>query len=114
MAGNILKSGVYMVSYADYPPTALAANKVDAELDAAPSAALASVPGAKLTGVTKVTLDGNPGREFTADAEVHGRIKGRIYLVKNRLYQLVAGGSPEKVSDQDVQKFFDSFKLTAN
>jgi hypothetical protein len=36
----------------------------------------------------------------------------RTILVKPRFYELMAGGAPDKVSDKDVQAFFDSFKLT--
>ena len=70
-------------------------------------------PAAKLTSEEKVSLDGNPGRSFSADAGANGRLKARIYLVKNRLYQVFVGGSQDKVSDADAQKFLDSFKLTA-
>ncbi len=82
-------------------------------MDASVVGEVGSVPGGKLTDQKKVTIDGNPGRDVTADAGANGRMKARVLLVKNRIYQLVVGGSPDAFSDKDIQKMFDSFKLTA-
>jgi hypothetical protein len=61
-----------------------------------------------------IKLDGNLGMEFAASGKLNGRdayLKGRLYLVDNRLYQVVAFGDEGKVSQSDVDRFMGSFKL---
>jgi hypothetical protein len=59
---------------------------------------------AKVLSQTNVTLEGNPGREL--QVELLGGLKAtaRLYLAKQRLYVLTAGGPK-------ASKFLDSFKL---
>jgi hypothetical protein len=99
------KNVEYTVVFADHAPQEVAAG-ADAVLDAARDA-LAGF-GGKATGETKIKLAGTnyPGRAFTADAP-QGKAQCRLFLVKNRLYQLTAIGKPE-----DAKTFFDSFKVT--
>jgi hypothetical protein len=41
-----------------------------------------------------------------------GVVRGRIYLVGSRLYQLYAMGAPALVNDPRTAEFFDSFKVS--
>jgi hypothetical protein len=41
------------------------------------------------------------------------RLAARIYVVDDRLYQIVAMGSAEDLPDNEVETFFTSFHLTA-
>src|SRR5262249_21190610 len=66
--------------------------------------------GAKITSESKIEIEGYPGREWTLDIPGQGSMKWRAFLVKNRLYQLIAGGDPKKASSKDVHAFFDSFQ----
>jgi hypothetical protein len=36
----------------------------------------------------------------------------RVFLVEQRLYQVVVFGAPEVVTSKEADKFFDSFKVT--
>ncbi len=104
-------SGAFVVSYNDIPPQGPALAD-DARFDGARAGMLANIPGAKLVSETKLTVEGFPAREWVVGMPM-GQAKFRAILAKKRIYQLIAGGSPDKVSDKDVQAFFDSFKLTA-
>ncbi|MGH7171603.1 MAG: hypothetical protein ACRELG_15105, partial [Gemmataceae bacterium] len=104
-------AGIFLTSYNDYPVAILAAG-TDKLFAGAKVGATAFVPGAKIIGESKIKVEGHPGREWTMDVPGQGGLKMRVFLVKNRLYQLVAGGNPKKVAQKDIQAFFDSFKLT--
>ena len=60
-----------------------------------------------------VTLDGYDGKEFKfRDANGLGMIyKGRIYLVKQHVYMLLAVARTEADLSQGADKFFNSFQL---
>ena len=76
-------------------------------LDTIPQQTKTGIRGAKLPSeIKKIALGGNPGREFTLEVPGKGVFLCRLYVVKNRLYQLtVMNSSP------GLQRFFDSFKL---
>ncbi len=109
----------YFASYADYPEDYVAKNDPQQMLDGAQSGAIGNVKG-ELVSDSKIELDGNPGREFEFDfPKVGGPIPGgggkaRVYLVKNRLYQLQVLGKKEQVDDPSADRYLDSFKLTAS
>lgn len=100
-----LKSVVYSVSYADYPE---ALGKLD------PEQILGGVrDGMKGTdGSTKKDdrrdLDGVIGREVVIEAEKN-QIRGRLFLSKRRLYQVLVSGSKKNIVDKDADAFFSSF-----
>ena len=59
------------------------------------------------------TFEGSTGREFeVATSKPKGYISGRVIVIKNRFYQMFAAGSTARLSNSDVQKFLNSFKLT--
>jgi len=99
--------GALMVLYNDYPP-ALLAGGAKLLLDGAVKGV--STKG-KLMSDKAITVEGNPGREIRIDV-ASVPLTMRVFLVKNRMYQLMVTGKPEVVSAQDTQKFFDSFKLS--
>jgi hypothetical protein len=104
-------AGAFITMYSDYPAVVIAAG-TDKLFDGAKvGAAAGSGKGAKITSESKITFEGHPGREWIIDVPGQGVLKAHIFLVKNRLYQLIAGGEPTKVPQKDVQAFFDSFKL---
>jgi hypothetical protein len=53
-------------------------------------------------------LDGVVGREMVIEAE-RNQIRGRIFLSKRRLYQLLVSGAKKNISDKDAEAFFSSF-----
>jgi hypothetical protein len=99
----------FVVMYNDYPPAVMKGGS-DALLDGAKLGVTMTLPAAKVNGESKITLDGNPGRELTISIPGRGALKARIFLVKNRLYQMLFTG-PKPVDAKDQKAFFDSFRL---
>jgi serine/threonine protein kinase len=102
--------GSYAVVYAEYP--GLTFGQGDRALDAARDGGLAPIK-ARLTGEKKIKLGTFPGREIDADLPGQRglRLRFRLYLVEQRLYQLLAIGGAEFCAGPDVQQFLDSFRL---
>ena len=101
---------VFLVGWVDYDPSFNFNRKAEIEMNRDNF-----VRGLKATLLTSrhLTIDGYPALEFTAETE--GRIfTSRVYLVGRRPYQLVIG-SPKGVDDSvNVNRFFNSFKVTPN
>ena len=104
----------YFVSYCDYPPETMAHGDLEKMLDGSRDGALSNVKG-ELVSETKITLEGNPGRELVMEtADESGRratIKGRLFMVKNRLYQVMVVAPRSQAADKEVDQFIQSFKL---
>jgi hypothetical protein len=64
---------------------------------------------------TKVTQAGLEGREFRAVTTDGVLLRVRLFLVKRRLYQLIAAmpSKSEKGLEKQTLKFLDSFQLLA-
>jgi hypothetical protein len=66
----------------------------------------------KVTKEEGIEVAGHKGWAFEMDAQKpKGHVAGRVFIVKNRLYQLLVVGPDVSGSSADVKKFFDSFKL---
>jgi hypothetical protein len=97
---------VFSVSYADFPP-GMARSK--GLLDKMPKGVVDGIKG-RLLRSSKISHRGYPGREFQASSE-SGLYTSRLYLVNDRLYQLVVVAVPEMVSSEQVDRFLNSFDL---
>jgi hypothetical protein len=100
---------IYLVGWGEY--AASVKIETQAELEANRDNFIKELPGMKLLGTQKITLDGRPGIEFTGDSE-RASVVSRVYVVGHRVFQLavmVFKGMDEKVN---VNKFFDSFAFT--
>jgi hypothetical protein len=75
-------------------------------LDDAPDA-FAKGANAQLTQSQNIILDGNPGKEFEFTSTEGFSGKGRVYLVEQRLFLVVAIAA----QTQNIQRFLDSFRL---
>jgi hypothetical protein len=104
-------AGAFIVMYTDCPPAVMAAG-ADKIFEDAKGRIAGSGKGTKITNESKIKIEDHPGREWTIDIPGQGLLKDRIFLVKNRLCQLIASGSPDKMPAKDIQAFFDSFRLT--
>ncbi len=99
---------IFMVGYGDYAPSVRLdpQKELEANRDNFNKALQA-----RLLQSTNITMDGRAGLEFTSEtAQVS--LKSRVFLVKNRVFQmasLVYKGSDES---KNVEKFFDSFAFT--
>jgi len=97
----------YLVTYYDVPEVAKATpEQVKELLDGTPDA-FAKGGNANLTRSQNIILDGNPGREFEFTSTEGFSGKGRVYLVQQRLF-LVVAIAPQT---QSIQRFLESFRL---
>lgn len=101
--------GFYLAGWVDYAPTFKF--DVQAEINANRDNFLKGI-NARLLTEKKITLDGNPGIEVTAESNDIKFITTRIYIVGSRPYQLMARTNL-KEEQGNIDKFLASFKLTA-
>ncbi|HEY9295124.1 MAG TPA: hypothetical protein VIQ31_01890 [Phormidium sp.] len=100
-------NSAFLVHYSDIPDMEkLSKEEVTQLLDAAPND-FAQGANAKLITTKSVSLNGHPGKEFEFTVSEGVKGKGRVYLVKQRLY-IVVGMTTQP---DNVQKFLDSFRL---
>lgn len=105
------KDIAYMVGYSDYPDTVVQKTNPDAILEGARNGAVANVQG-KLLNELIISLNGYPGRELKIEpAGGKGTIKAKIFIVGNRLYQVMVVTPKEKAFSKNVRRFLDSFKF---
>ncbi|MFB2881379.1 hypothetical protein [Floridanema aerugineum] len=100
-------NAAFLIHYSDIPNIEKLSKEAIAKLlDSAPND-FAEGANAKLTKAKDVSLDGYPGKEFEfiVSEELNG--KGRVYLVKERLYIVVVMAT----QPDTLQKFLDSFRL---
>lgn len=101
----------WLISCTDYPAGTVKADNQDAILDAGASGAAQGVKG-KLINQTKIMLDKKyPGRAIQVDAPNFGLYVSRIYLVGDRLYQIVVLGPKDVATSPEATKYLESFKL---
>lgn len=65
---------------------------------------------ATLVSTTKITMNGHPGLEFTAETP-EAIYKSRVYVIGRRPYQLIAGTLKGQDDSYNVARFFDSFQI---
>jgi hypothetical protein len=109
------RNGAYAVAFADMPiPAGESEAQIHKRLNGARDGAVANVKGLLKTE-TKITLsEKHLGREFEASLpEQKGMLRARIYLVNQRLYQIMVVGKPEWTSSSEATKFLESFTLTS-
>lgn len=105
----------YSVMYSDYPAGMVRPEAVQPVLDGVASG---FIRGANFQEKETKKLDiyGHPGREVSFSTKSTGGAPGqgraRMFLVGDRLYQIVVAGPEAKVTDSVVSDFFKSFTLT--
>ena len=108
------KNGAYMAAFSDMP---IPANEPEAtlqqRLDGSRDGCLRNT-NAKLKKETKISLNGKyPGRDIEAELpDSKGLLHARIWLVKQRLYQVMVVGTQSWANSADAAKFLDSLTLT--
>jgi hypothetical protein len=102
----------YFASYNDYPPELVQKSDAETMLNGARDGAVANVKG-KLTDEKKIKIDAYPGRDISFEA-LGGMFvaRSRIYLVKDRLYQVMVLAPKANGLPKEIDKYLDSFKLT--
>ena len=104
----------YVVAYSDYPPENAPPDYAEKMLDGARNGAAGNTNG-RLVSETKISLADYPGRELVIETRGEERppsiIKGRMFMVKNRLYQITVVAPRGKAGDKTIDDFLQSFKL---
>jgi hypothetical protein len=104
----------YVVAYSDYPPEIVAQSDPEMLLDSSRDGALNNL-GGTLVSEEVIDLDGNPGRSLVIDTATEtgdkATINSRIYLVNNRLYQILVVTPESKAEKVDSAAFLESFSL---
>jgi hypothetical protein len=109
----------YAVGYTEYPQTYIDVltqkNIIEKALDSAKDGALKNSQGTLLSE-TKINLGSYAGRELKYTKPGKIIATHRIYLVENRLYQVIVETKEEKekILTKSISGFFNSFKLEAN
>ncbi len=106
-------TSAYLATFSDYPDVMSKADPAKV-LDGAMNGAVTNVSG-KILSSSDITINGNPGKEFSAEGKItnpgDGSVRGRIYLVKTRLYQLIVVGLKDQIPTADADRYLQSFKL---
>jgi hypothetical protein len=106
-------STAYLVSYIDFPGQSTDMIDRDQFLDAARDGMVEEY-GARVTNETTIQLDYSyPGREVAFEGALGSRRfsgRSRIFLVEQRLYQLMILGEQATVDEEDADRFFLSFE----
>jgi hypothetical protein len=104
----------FFVGYCDYAPELARPDNAEQMLDGARDGSVGNTHG-KLTSETTITLAGYPGREVVIEARGEDRppviIKGRLFMVENRLYQVTVVAPRARAGDKAIDDFLQSFKL---
>ena len=101
----------FTVVYSDYPDSYVNTTGPAVILDGARDGAVRNIQG-QLLSETLIELQGNPGRELKIEGPRKLIIRSRMYLVKNRLFQIMAISKPDHSFDKKIKDVFDSFRIT--
>ena len=107
------KDGAYLVAYADLPEDALDPDNLDESFDGLEKGFIKGAKWKQLSS-KKIKLQKKyPGREITFSVpQLKAKGKARFFVVQTRLYQIVAVGTEEFMEGEDIDFFFDSFRIT--
>jgi hypothetical protein len=99
----------FLLTYTDYPSKLTDSKSPDQILE---DVLKGSVAEGELIRKIELTIDSFPGKEYTA-RKADFTLKGRVFLVGQRLYQLISVYPPNKadVLSSDVEEFLRSFRL---
>ncbi|MDB9524500.1 hypothetical protein PN498_00745 [Oscillatoria sp. CS-180] len=104
----------YVVAYSDYPPEIVEQTDPDQLLDSSRDGAINNL-GGTLVSEEAIDLEGNPGRSLVISTDVNAGepavIDSRIYLVENRLYQILVVMPEDDNDDAASTNFLESFSL---
>ena len=109
------KDSVFGVGFADYPLPILQATPAEQMFAGVRDSWVRRIEGQLDGKAGDIRLDGKwLGMEFAARGKLEGRdawMRGRLYLVDNRLYQLIVFGNKETIPVSDINRFMGSFKV---
>ncbi|NES95034.1 MAG: hypothetical protein F6K32_07325 [Desertifilum sp. SIO1I2] len=111
--GSRAEDSAYIVGYSDLPISAASAADRQVLFDSFLEGFARSING-QVVDQNPIQLNRHEGREFRVQMNAGITAIGRVYLVEQRLYQMVAVIHREQNSSQRIQGFFDSFRLGAD
>lgn len=104
----------YVVAYSDYPAAMVEQTNPDELLDSSRDGAIANLGGTLIDEET-IDIEGNPGRSLIIGTDVNDNqaatINSRIYLVDNRLYQILVVSPDDNDIEETSETFLESFSL---
>jgi hypothetical protein len=103
----------YAVSYSDFPEYVIKYSDVGTVLDDARDGMVANVQGKPISS-RRIKLQGYYGRDVKFQVTEEGQVGtayARIYLVGNRLYQILVIGPQEQFPESEALRFLNSFQL---
>jgi hypothetical protein len=109
---NSVQAGktIYGANYCDFPAEIRKA-PIKKVYDSSRDGAVANLEG-KLVGEKEITLGKYPGREIQIEVAGGKQLfRARVFLVEQRLFQVVVMGTKEAAISKEADKFLDSFKL---
>jgi hypothetical protein len=109
-----LRNVGYSVGYGDYAESLMKLIDVQKGLDDVVDGVVRSMNGQLITK-SNIMLGEFPGRKFSADGRFERTdlfFKGRVYLIKNRIYIILALGGKGSIWNSDFDKFLQSFRLS--
>jgi hypothetical protein len=109
---NTVQAGktMYGANYCDFPEE-VKKTPLKKVYDSSRDGAVANLEG-KLASEKDIKLGDYPGREIQIDVAGGKQVfRARVYLVDQRLYQVVVFGTKEAATSKDADKFLESFKL---
>lgn len=103
----------YIVTYGDFPFSVTRVNTPEKLLKDLQNSVMGFGKGVQLEE-KDITLGGYPGKELKVEsADGKYIIYHRMYMVGERLYQVLASAPKGQESSKDIPEFLDSFKLLA-
>jgi hypothetical protein len=105
----------YAVGYSDYPLALVVGQDAGKVFEGVRDTWVRRIAGRRVMPDGKLTLAGKyPGLEFTAEGDSKGTeafVQARIFLVDQRLYQVIAMGRKNAVAQGEINRFLNSFEL---
>jgi hypothetical protein len=98
----------YLSTHVDYPAELVQQTSRETLLD---NVRNGSSKGHTLVREKRLTIGGNPGREYVISRANGITLVTRSFLVGNRLYQVIVAGRAGIEQDPDTGKFLQSFTL---
>ena len=109
------RDSFFAVGYSDYPLTLVVGVPPQQLFSGVRDTWVRRIDGKLITQDSGLRLAGKyPGLEFTARGTVNGAeafMQARLYLVDQRLYQVIAMGRTSEVPQGVVNRFLNSFRL---
>lgn len=108
------RNGVMAVAVADMPlPENMSETQVNGALEGAVNGQVRSGGGSLKTSSSIMVNGKYPGRELVASITQPktGQVRSKIFLVKNRLYQVMVMGTDSYATSSQATEFLNSFQL---